>query len=220
MWTSHCEGEPYSWLTWWMQTLHYKGPLVNPLTQMSEWNQFAFFHPNFGADLMFFLCTNPEHVCQACSDFTPSPQICLFWSEKIEVVEQGFCSCPKVCMSCLVDEFHPRICLFWREKILKSKYSSADDRVPKPVYYHQLPGLLADKHWILISEAGRANWNIEIVSLNAILHWLCEFSCLSGTFCSWAWGGWKVIEPKAQQMAGSVFDSLCTYGCVHTWMCM
>ena len=57
-------------------------------TQMSEWSQFAWFLPDICAYPMFFLCTKPElcnvHVCQACSDFTPAPQICLFWSEKTE----------------------------------------------------------------------------------------------------------------------------------------
>ena len=125
--------------------------------------RFASHLPDYKS-LVLFATTNPEvclyNVCHACSDFTPCPKSDRFDQKRLRKVDQGVFSCPEVCMTCLVDGFQPQICQFWREKILKSKYSSAPDRVPCPVYYRQLPGLLADKRWILM-------WGW----LNKLKHW-------------------------------------------------
>ena len=138
-----------------------------------------------GANLLGFcqifvpiLCSScaPNLSCAMCMSARrvqislPPPKSACFDQKRLR---KGFCSCPKVCMSCLLGEFHPRICLFWREKILKSKYSSAPDRVPCPVYYRQLPGLLADKLWILIwgCQNTLKHWN-SVKSNSPVVVWL------------------------------------------------
>ena len=139
-----------------------------------------------------------------------APKSSCFDRKRLRKVNQGFLMSRGAHV--LVDGFQPQICQFWREKILKSKYSSAPDRVPCPVYYRQLPGLLADKRWILMW--GWTNWNIEI---------LCEkpYSYSRVTF-SGAFQVHSVVELRR------VVESDWTWGaanggvslCVYVWMCI
>ena len=75
-------------------------------------------------------------------------QICLFWSESQPRFSAHVqrCSCPAQSWS----SFPPEFACFDLKRSWKVNIVAPVDRVPGPVYYRRLPGLLSDKLWILI----------------------------------------------------------------------
>ena len=74
-------------------------------------------------------------------------QICLFWSESQPRFSAHVqrCSCPAQSWS----NFPPEFACFDLKRSWKVNIAPVG-RVPGPVYYRRLPGLLSDKLWILI----------------------------------------------------------------------
>ena len=85
--------------------------------------------------------------CLPCVFSFRFPQICLFWSESQPRFSAHVqrCSCPAQSWS----NFPPEFACFDLKRSWKVNIAPVG-RVPGPVYYRRLPGLLSDKLWILI----------------------------------------------------------------------
>ena len=99
------------------------------------------------------------HVCQPCSDFTPSPQICLSWSEKIEESWPRFllqrCACPAWWTN-----FTLEFACFELKRSWKVNIAPRLIACPAPSIITGYRGY-SQTNFEFWYEAGGANWNIE-----------------------------------------------------------